>query len=365
VSTHVFPEELFGLPTLAVVDDLMSPADDLVRAVQRNCDIADARHAGDFTLCIFLLRMREHYRWEKRLPFSATLAKEAVGDWLAEREALWNAIEDEEFLAIPTPSGPRNAFDGAEINEALLPDSLVYSAGYGRYLRPHFFVGDLLRRTFHGDLEILVAGREHARDMAAPSAMLQDRTVFVRQESIRREVWSDIEEWQWRKQNGALDRALRAFGGETSEELLDRVTAAETETAILHEIGEALAGNLLGPHWSDLHLSRACARAEIITRAVRDNLADALSTLPGLLERDHPPALHYYFANLRGMRRELATDLVTAYERWASTDDASALRDTIAQGATRWQTTAHTILDLHQADPDAWHEKVEEAVGLP
>jgi len=68
----------------------MALSDDLVRAVQRNCDIADVRHAGDYTLCIFLLRMREHYRGEKRLPFSASLPKDAVGDWLAERERVDN-----------------------------------------------------------------------------------------------------------------------------------------------------------------------------------------------------------------------------------------------------------------------------------
>ena len=32
----------------------------LVNTVQKNCHISDARHAGDFTLCIFLLKMMEH-----------------------------------------------------------------------------------------------------------------------------------------------------------------------------------------------------------------------------------------------------------------------------------------------------------------
>jgi hypothetical protein len=354
-----------GLPALAVVQQTMTPTDDLVRAVQRNCDISDARHAGNFTLCIFLLKMREHYRWEKRLPFSATLAKEDVGDWLAERETLWNAIEDDEFLDIPTAGGICNPFDGTNINTALLPDSLVYSAGYGRYLKPHFFVGDLLRRESHEGLEILVSGREHARDMAAPAAMLQGTTVFVRQESIRREAWSHIEEWQWHKQDGALGRAMRTFGDHLApDDLLERVTGAETETAILHELGEAMAGNLLGPRWNELYFSPSCGRTEIITRAVRDLLADALSTLPGLVQRDHPPALHYYFANLRGMRRELSPELVAAYDQWAASGDLSPLRDAAAHGADRWHQAAHAILDMHQSDPDTWSEKVAETFGL-
>lgn len=343
----------------------MTLSDDLVRAVQRNCDIADARHAGDYTLCIFLLRMREHYRWEKQLPFSASLPKEAVGDWLAEREALWNEIEAEELAPIPTAEGPRDPFHGAEINAHLLGDSFVYSAGYGRYLRPHFFLGDLLRRERQDGVDILVSGREYARDMAAPAAMLQGDTVFIRQESIRREVWSRIEEWQWYKQDGALDRALRGFGEDLSpDDLLERVTTAETETVLLHELGEAMAGNVLGPQWLDLHLSGSCGRAEIITRAVRDLLADSLSTLPTLVEKDHPPTLHFYFANLRGMRRELFPELVAAYDRWAVDGDLAPLRDATALGADTWQQTARAILDLHRDDPENWAAQVEQVVGL-
>lgn len=36
----------------------------LVQSVQRNCHVADARHAREMTLCNYLLEMREFYRWE-------------------------------------------------------------------------------------------------------------------------------------------------------------------------------------------------------------------------------------------------------------------------------------------------------------
>ena len=139
-------------------------------------------------------------------------------------------------MPIPTRDGLRDPFHGMEINADLIASSFVYSAGYGRYLRPHFFLGDLLRKERHDGVEVLVSGREYARDMAAPAAMLQGETIFVRQESIRREVWSLIEEWQWYQQEGPLDRALRGFGDHLpADDLLERVTEAETETVILHE----------------------------------------------------------------------------------------------------------------------------------
>ena len=63
----------------------------LIGAVQRNCDIADARHAGELTMCIYLLRMRDFYCWEHELPPGREVARDAVGAWMEERERIWQA----------------------------------------------------------------------------------------------------------------------------------------------------------------------------------------------------------------------------------------------------------------------------------
>ena len=69
--------------------------------MQTNCHIADARSAADLSLCIYLLQMREFYRWEHGIAPLAPLPREAVGTWLAEREALWEALEPRDFVAVP------------------------------------------------------------------------------------------------------------------------------------------------------------------------------------------------------------------------------------------------------------------------
>ena len=84
-----------------------APAAPLVAAVQTNCHIADARHATDLSLCNFLLQMREFYRWEQGLPFGAALPRDAVGAWLAEREALWAELGDRSSFAAE-PVGTRS-----------------------------------------------------------------------------------------------------------------------------------------------------------------------------------------------------------------------------------------------------------------
>ncbi len=44
-------------------------------AVQTNCDIADARHARDMSMCNYLPAMRDFYRWEQQVPFMQPLKK--------------------------------------------------------------------------------------------------------------------------------------------------------------------------------------------------------------------------------------------------------------------------------------------------
>jgi hypothetical protein len=61
----------------------------LVGTVQRNCDIADARHAREVTLCTYLLGMREFFRWEHDIPYGVAPPREDVGRWISAREALW------------------------------------------------------------------------------------------------------------------------------------------------------------------------------------------------------------------------------------------------------------------------------------
>ena len=338
----------------------------LVQAVQRNCDIADARHAADHTLCIFLLKMREHFRWERGLPLTAVLPKEEVGDWLTRREALWEEAEGAELAPLPLPSGPCDPFEVEAANGDLLPRGLLYGAGLGRGGRPTFFLAELAREERREGLPVYVAGRELARDMAAPPAMLQGETITVRTDAIRREVWSKIEEWQWQHRDGPLDRAMTLFdaaGDGGPEGLLDRVTAAQVEAATLHEVGEGLAGKLFGERWLEMQAALGCGRPELCLRAVRDLLADGLSTLPRLAAAGAAAPIHLYFAHLRGLRRELAGDWVTAYEQFNTSGDPTPLAAVATAGAARWREAADGLLEAWRSGEAAVTAATETLLG--
>ena len=79
--------------------------DGLVAAVRTNCHISDAQHAGDLTLCTYLLEMRELYRWERGIALGAPVPQAEVGAWIAEREALWSSLEEAPHVPLPLPGG--------------------------------------------------------------------------------------------------------------------------------------------------------------------------------------------------------------------------------------------------------------------
>ncbi len=341
---------------------------ELVGAVQRNCDISDAQHAREAGLCTYLLRMREYYRWEHDIPYFRSLPGAELGEWLSARERLWSELETSSYQPVPLESESCDPFDTAAINRELIPRGLVYSGGYGSRRQPHFFLGQLRHREQRAGLTVLVSSCEYARDLVAPPAMLQGRTVFVRQESLRRMLWERYEEWAGRRRDNAMGRAFAAYDfAADPEAALARMTENETATLILHELGEVLAGERLGERWGQLLLDLTDARSERLARAVRDHLADCLSTLPALLERDNAASLHFFFANLDGLRKDLFPAALAAYERWIGTGDSAALRSVIAAGREHWQKSTEQLMAAIEADranPGAALRALEERIRL-
>lgn len=326
----------------------------LVDTIQKNCHITDARHARDMTLCIYLLEMRQYYRWENEVPYSRHLPKDDLGTWLSERESLWNELEADTFDKLPFTPEPLDPFDSEAANRMLLPQGYVYSAGYGRFRKPHFFLGHLLRAETREGFTILVSGCEYARDLVAPPAVSQNGIIYLRRESVRRFLWEKFEEWQWRKSSDNLSRAFACYDFEGDvDSALEQMTDIESEAMILHEIGEGLAGRIFGDGWNLMLASLKQRKLEILARSVRDHLADCLSTLPTLLDRHADCSLYFYFANLDGIRKELFPQLSQAYQQWLESGDPTALRQAVAEGRTHWQAVGLKMMQEKDSEAGA------------
>jgi hypothetical protein len=326
----------------------------LCTAVQGNCHLSDARHAREYTMCVYLMKMREYFRWERRLPLTAGLPLSELGDWVVAREQLWESLEGDDFACLPLGAGCHDPFDADEVNRWLVPQGLVYSAGYGRFVKPHFFLARLLRRERRDGLDVYVSTDEYARDLAAPPAMLRGESIFVRRESLRRTLWERVEDWRWRQRpDNAMGRAVASYPFATDPEAaLDQMTEDEVEPIILHELGEGRAGRELGEGWPEMLVAMAHSRAEMPLRAVRDLTADCLVTLPTLLESGSDASLHLHFSNFRAHRLEMFPRLQSAYREWVIHGRRSALRAAVDAGRDHWLQTARGVLGLYAGAPE-------------
>ena len=339
---------------------MMRNHDRLLDAVRTNCHISDAQHARDLTLCTYLLEMRELYRWERGIAFGVPMPQAEVGAWMAQREALWSSLEEATHVPLPLDALTVDPFDVVSANRTLVGHQLVYGAGIGRLGKPQFFLGTLEREEWRNGVRVLIAGREHARDLSAAPAASRDGTIYVRMESLQRWLWERAEAWMGKRGDGALRSALDSYGfADAPDAAIGRMAQVEAEALILHELGECEAGRSLGPQWEHMLGSLMRRRTELFARALRDHLADCLVTLPALLERDAAASLHFWFANLHGMRQALFPMATAAYARWREGDGGRALRAAIDAGVPHWQRVCAQVLLLHAGGADSAEDAIE------
>lgn len=319
---------------------------DLARQVQHNCHISDAHHGGNYSLCIYLLKMREFYRWEQGYNYAHAIPKEEVGDWLAEREALWESCaEESDYRPLSIAGQHFEAFDHDAINEQINPAGLVYNAGLGLHGAAHFVLARLESEQEHDRYHIRISGKELARDLTSPPAMSRDTGILVRRESLRRSLWERVDGWNWNRPKNAMSRALASYPWQDDiDKALERMTEDQLESVVQHEIGEVLAGQQLGEQWQDMVWDSRQTGAEIVLRAIRDHLADALTTLPGLIARQDGASLHMYIANLNNMRKHIYPALLEAYEQWLDEQDWTPLNTLVEDQRETWLQLARHAL---------------------
>jgi len=330
------------------------PVDDthLITQVQRNCHIADARHGTDFGLCTYLMKMREYYRWEMRLPYTDKLDKDAVGEWLTEREDLWDELGDQDFHQLELNGQVFDPFDAEAINGRLSGSGLMYSAGLVQGGRPQFFLTELDGRESGEDgFELWVGRRELARGLHAPPAMTRGKTIFLRRDSLKQLMWEKYESWLWSRPDNAMGRAVASYPFLDDVDLaLELMTVDEMQVVRAHEVGEYRVGRQLGDAWESMLMDVLGTPAELMLRAVRDNWADCLETLPLLLSwpAGHP-SVHAYIGGLGNMRKSLAPGLLSAYEAWRE-QDTRLLHDWVDRGRRHWANQAQHVLALHSQE---------------
>ena len=330
-----------------MVKSLTKEQQQLIQQVQYNCDISDANHAGNYTLCIYLLKMREYYRWLHSIEFSHELESNKMGAWLREREETWEQVIDNSFQDIQLGHNKFGIFDTENINANIAAQNLFYHAGIGQKAAHHFFIADLLESYVEtsSNMKITITGSEYARDLTAPPAVSNQNEIIIRQESLKRLCWERYQEWHWNQYDNPMGTALAYYPfNDSVSDALQAMVQVEQHTLIQHELGEMSISNWLGADWSDMMLKIIGTKAELLARSVRDHLADCIKTLPFLIQQNNPASIHFYFANLTYMRKELFPSVIQAYREWDKSGTLEPLSDIVEHAAPHWESTINSIL---------------------
>jgi hypothetical protein len=344
--------------------------DKLKSKVRFNCDVTDARHAGMYSVCGLVMRLRDLYKWAHRIPPWQEDASDEVLEWIGDKESCWEALMAEEFQGLSINGKIFDVFDTAGVNQLIHPLHLFYGAGYAHSLKPTFFLADIDDVLSIDGWSVRVLGQEHARDLLTLPAFTQDGQVVLRTEAGRMYLWDQI---LYLANTGrrAFEFAIGKCGlGDSAPETLrhnfDRIWKVQKNLYIRHEVGELEETVFDRDIWQEMLAAFPHTAVELLVRTLKDLLADTgdRGTLPDLIRHRNAAGLGLYMAFGNGITRALTRPLACAFDDFIVeadwdriTEAAHAVRQSI-KSRTR-QVMAIYAEGGHRQDP-AWAQQAIE-----
>jgi len=326
--------------------------------VQHNCDISDARYGGVYSLCGFLLRLRDLYKWEHHLPPWQEPEPADLLDWIDRREQRWEKLTACEFQLLTIGAETFDPFDSAAINLRLRPLGLIYGSGYAAAMKPSFFLARLIDSRRSGELQIDLVDRELARDLFMAPAMRQGPQIYARRSAMLFAIWDQIMEMRPSARDALffalaqynLDASqVRSHPTELGPQLL-RVAELELNTWVHHEIGEAREDVFQGYEWQEIVASYPDSPIELFARVVKDILADshAEGLLGHIIEHRKSSSLGFYVSFMRPFTRLLFPGVVDAFKEFRVSGDWGIVEAARLKVYARTQARAMALIDLHR-----------------
>lgn len=341
--------------------------DGLREQVLYNCNISDARYAGYYSICGLALRLRDLYKWEKKLEPWEEEDPSVMLDWIGHKEEDWDALIEKDFRPLTVLGATCDPFDVSAINELLDPCGLFYGAGYLHSLKPSFFLARLAeKRELEGSCAYLL-GEELARDLLIVPALSQENRVIVRKDAAKLFLWNQIF-FIKKSARQALSFALETFGLKEDDhaklkEHFHRIASEETEVYLHHEIGEIRESGFDREVWRDLIATYPHTPVELLTRGVKDLLADTneFGNLSFIAREKRAASLGFHVAFLDGARKELFPEIIDAFKAFMESREWRPVEDAIAAGRERGLGIARKMISLHregrEREDTGWVEK--------
>ena len=339
--------------------------EDVVRQVQENCEISDAKHWGSYTICGLLIRLMDLYRWSEGIEPWVKIDNPQLMDWVGEKEKTWEKIRDSDFKNIFIDGKNYDAFDARSINKLLEEEGFVYGAGYVTAMKPSFFFAKKEESCTQDGVEIVVAGEELARDLITTPALSQRDIIFARTRPARSFMWGKIAEFRF-SGNELLKNAFAHYGVDIDNvdtEDVNRVAREELESYIRHEIGEAEDTTFPDEKWEEMVSAYPLTLTEKFARAVKDILADTneRGTLRYIINNKKKGSLGFYVALLGELRKIIFPEIVTAFESFE--EDWSVIEESRQEGHEKASMYARRLIKT--CDSGISHAEIEKKLIQP
>lgn len=328
---------------------------EIARQVMENCEIANARNWGTYSVCGLLMRLTELYRWTKGIKPWNGIDHGALLDWVDEQEKLWEKLEGREFRDIEIKGKRYSPFSVEEINYELRGTGHLYGAGYVGALKPSFFHAELVKTFTEEGFKIFVLGRELARDLVSHPAMLQGKSIIGRTQPLTYFLWEKLLEAKASTSRTILRSAFEDYGYNFSREpqeqvgKMDGLVTRELEVLLHHEMGEALDEVFPEEEWASILKTYPQSRIEHLARGIKDVLADThgKGTLSYIIRNKKLGSLGFYVSLSFGYRKLLMPDLVKVYEEIKEQGTWDAAEEARRAGREKALRYAEALLEIY------------------
>lgn len=327
----------------------------IVAQVMKNCSIANAKNWGSYSVCGLLLRLRELYRWEKKLEPWADIDHGALLAWIDAHERLWESLADKGFVPLEMDGRRFDPFRVGEINKVLMEDGIAYGAGYTRAMRPSFFLAEILVSRGEGGFHVIVLGDELARDLTAYPAMVLGDMVFMRKQPMGFYLWEKLLEARGQR-GGLLRMAFQDYGYDFSRTreaqigVMEGIVNKELQVYLRHELGEAREAIFSEAEWREIVAGHPGTRVEYFARGIRDILADTCEEgmLSHIIDTRNLGSLGFYAANLSGFRKLLLPGMAGVYRKVRETEDWGLVEEVRAEAVEAARKLAEELTELYR-----------------
>lgn len=326
----------------------------LKNQVLYNCDVSDARHAGLYSVCGLAMRLRDLYKWARRIKPWVEDEASRVLTWIGEKEDLWETLLEADYGDLTINGRTFDPFDTAAVNDELRPHNLFYGAGYAHSLKPTFFLSEIQSREVIAGYTVWRLGREYARDLLTLPALSQTGQVVLRTEAAGMFLWDQI---MYMNNSGrrALDFAFAACGlpdtrTESVRLHLGDLLDVQQNVYIRHEVGELEETVFDRNVWQQMVADYPHTAVELLVRSLKDLLADTgpQGALTHLIRRRNAAALGFYVAFRNGFSQGLSRKLICAFDSFLANGDWNLIQSASRQDRDSAIAFTRQVTQLYQ-----------------